>query len=54
MLLDFLWYLAYVNQKNTLNVNKILIKAEFIKKMKILLSKAELRGLLRLELTPGN
>ena len=37
-----------------LNRNKILMKAEFIQKFKILLSKAELRELLRLELTPGN
>ena len=40
--------------KNTLNINKILMKAEFIEKMKILLSTAGLRELLRLELTPGN
>ena len=40
--------------KNTLSMNKILMNAEFIKKMEILLSKAELRELLRLELTPGN
>ena len=44
----------YVNQKNTMNLNKILMKVEIIEKMKILLSKAELRELLRLELTPGN
>ena len=30
------------------------MKAEFVEKIKILLSKAELRELLRLELTPGN
>ena len=50
----FLWYLVYVNQKNMLNVNKILLKAEIIEKMEILLSKAGLGELLRLELTPGN
>ena len=44
----------YVNQKNTLNMNKILINAEFIKKIKKLLRKAGLREPLRLELTPGN
>ena len=44
----------HVNEKNTLNLNEILMKAEFIEKIEILLSKAELRELLRLELTPGN
>ena len=40
--------------KNMPNTNKILMKAEFVEKIKILLSKAGLRELLRLELTPGN
>ena len=44
----------YVDQKNMLNLNKILMKVEFIEKIKILLSKAGLRELRRLELTPGN
>ena len=37
-----------------MNLNKILMKDEMIEKIKILLSKAELRELVRLELTPGN
>ena len=50
----FSWYLVYVNQKNMLNLNKILMKAKIIKKMKILLSKAGLRELLRLEPCTGD
>ena len=46
------WYMWI--KKNTLNSNKILMKAEFIEKIEILLSKARLLELLRLELTPGN
>ena len=41
-------------KKNTLNSNKILMKAEFIEKIRILLSKARLRELLRLEPCTGD
>ena len=44
----------YVNQKNTLNFNRILMKSEVIEKMESLLNKAELRELLRLEPCTGD
>ena len=50
----FFMLFGVCESKNTLDMNKILMKAEIIKIMKILMSKAGLRELLRLELTPGN
>ena len=52
--LRFIVIFGVYEWKYMLNMNKILMKAKFIEKMKILLSKAGLRELLRLELTPGN
>ena len=51
---NFQGIFAYVNQKNTLNLNKILMEAEFIKKIKILPSETRLRERLRLEPCTGD